>query len=99
MFAMKRRVYQRLRVHLPVSSPLLRLSTHDLVDGSVADGDDEQTSTRTRLDVGDDAEVGADQEALALRHVVERDVVSDPVAESRVVHRDLPSVAGEVEPE
>ena len=76
-----------------------RLLPEDLVDGALREGDDEQVAVRPGLDVGGDAEVGAEEQGLALRDVVLRVVVGYQILEPWVVHRDLLPVAGQVEAE
>ena len=83
------------------------LPTMNLVDRAVRERHEEQVAVRPGLDVGDDAEVPAEQQALALddgpgvcrgvgrRRLVE--VVGDPVLQPGIIHPDLPAVAGQVE--
>src|SRR5687768_2481805 len=71
----------------------------DLVDRPVGDRHHEEVAVWTGLDVGEHTEVPADEQALALRNVVLGRVVRDLVRETRIIRRDLLTVAGELEPE
>src|SRR5919108_2254907 len=71
----------------------------DLVDGAVRERNHEEVAVGSTLDVRDHPEVRADEQALALRHVVEVEVVRHAIGQSGVVNRDLPAVAGQVEDE
>ena len=83
------------------------MRSKNLVDRSVRERDDEEVSVRSSLKVGRDAEVPAEQQALALddglgvRHGVVRsrlvEVVGDPVIQPGIIHPDLPAVTGQVE--
>src|SRR6266511_5616902 len=83
----------------PLVLPLRLAGPGDLVDRAVGDRGDEQVAVRSRLDIRRDAEVPADQQALALREVVLRVVVGDPVLQAWIVDGDLLAVARQVEPE
>ncbi|HEV8534372.1 MAG TPA: hypothetical protein VGR87_01440 [Candidatus Limnocylindria bacterium] len=63
------------------------------------DRDHEQVAIRSGLDVGDHAEVSTDGKALALGEVVLCGVVGHAILETRILHRDLVAVAGELEAE
>src|SRR5262245_31512049 len=79
----------------------------NLVDSAIRERDEEQIAVRAGLDVGDDSEVLAEQQAFALddgpsvrrgvgcRRLIE--IVSDGVFDPRIIHADFLSVAGQVE--
>src|SRR5215216_3570757 len=69
----------------------------DLVNRAVRERDYEQVPARPGLDVRDDAEVSAEEQALAFRQVTLRQVVCDKVAQSRIVYGYFSAIAGEVE--
>src|SRR6266496_604320 len=75
------------------------LPAGDLVDRALVQRDEEQVAVRRGLDVGDDPEVRADEQAFALGEVELVVVVGDPVGQPRVVDADLPAVPGQVEVE
>src|SRR4029077_17242133 len=83
------------------------VSPRNFVDRAVRERDDEQVAVGAGLDVGADAEVAAEEGALALdegsavglrisrRGLVQ--IVGDPVFQPRIIHPDFPAVAGQVE--
>src|SRR5829696_9583451 len=76
-----------------------RSAPEDLVDGATGQGDHEEVSVGSGLDVGDDTEVAAREQALALRHLMLGEVVRDAVLEPRVVDGDVAPVPRQVEVE
>ena len=69
----------------------------DLIDGASVQRHEEQISVRAGLDVGDDAEVTADEQTVALGQIVEGQIVSHAILEAGIVYADAAPVAGEIE--
>ena len=71
----------------------------DLIDRAVGERDDVEVAVRAGVDVGADAEVAAEEQALALRDLPLADVVRDAILEPRIVHGNLAAVARQLQPE
>src|SRR5215203_2014516 len=81
------------------SGPPVTSAGQDLVDRAAVRRDGVQVAVRSGLEVGDDAEAAADEQALALGDLVLRDVVGHAVGEPRVLEREVRAVLVELEAE
>ena len=70
----------------------------DLVDGAIRKRNEEQVSVRPGLNVARDAEVSADNEALALRLIEFIGIVGDTIREPRIGERKMLPVGVQLEP-
>ena len=76
---------------------MARSAARDLVNRAVRERDHVQVAAGAGLDVGADAEAGAESQRLAFADVEFRRVVGDAIGEPGVCGRDLLAIRGQVE--
>src|SRR5688572_17156078 len=75
------------------------LTRKNLVDRTSGQRDHEQVAIGSRLDVGHDTEVLADEKALAFRDLVFGQVVGDAILKPGIINGNRAAVAGQIEME